>query len=215
MTAKAGLNAQILITGVGVTISTGSPAAYTDSGDHINYTPTSTKRYLDDSVATTVQTSPDGTTWTTISPTLYSIQYVGAKIKFTPALASGTQVRINAGSYLPYSAMADATKAEPSAAAKMVDTTSFTTSGTAVKWSTFLPTTNMTTLKITKWNTDNTFLAAITAATRYVLSLLPDVAGSNRMEAYATTKVDGIKAAMDGLVEEDLEFQVSGSFYLV
>lgn len=156
-----------------------------------------------------------GSTWTTASATTYTLQYVGGKVIFNTALSGTPNVRVHSGAYFAYSAMADAMKAEASYDADMLDNTTFTTTTTPTVWRTYTPSLTKASFKLTKWNVDATFLTAITNGTKYVLSLLPDVTGTNRMEAYAFTKADGIKAAMDALVSEDLEFTVTGNFYIV
>lgn len=165
----------------------------------------------------TVTHTQTGSTWTTAAATTYTIQYVGGKVIFGSALLGTPSVRVHSGAYLAYSAMADATKAEPSYEADMLDSTSFTTDSTAVHWRTYIPSLTKASFKISKWSVDGAFLDATTSATKYVLSLIPSVLAPtpNRMEAYAYTKTDGIKADVSALVSEDLEFQVSGQFYIV
>lgn len=156
-----------------------------------------------------------GTTWTTVSATTYTIQYVGGKVIFGSTLTGTPVCRVHSGAYFAYSAMADAMKAEASYEADMLDSTTFTTNTTPTQWRTYIPSLTKASFKLTKWHVDSTFQTAITNGTKYVLSLLPDVTGTNRMEAFAYTKADGIKAAMDAIVSEDLEFNVTGQFYIV
>src|SRR5881227_1715169 len=112
MTALFGGKAQILITsGSAVTITNENLA---DSGDHTTFTVTTgnaSHRYWDDTTAFVFQTAPDGSTWTTVAPA--SVQYVGGKVTFSSAVTGATpSARISSGKYLPFSAMADASKAD-------------------------------------------------------------------------------------------------------
>ena len=214
MTAVSGGNVQVLITSTpSVTIT---DEALLDSGDHTTFTVTSgnaAHRYWDDTATFVFQTSTDGSTWNTVTPV--SVQYVGGKVTFSGAVGGTHQARVHSGKYLPYSAMADATKADASAEADQYDATAFTTTNTPTKWRTYKPGLAKASLKVTKWHVDNTFLLAITNKTRYVVSFLPDVTGNNRIEGFATIKSDAISAAVDALTQEPLEFTVSGQLYAV
>src|SRR5438105_10418011 len=67
----------------------------TDSGAHTTYNDaTAAHADWDDSAATTVQTSPDGSTWTTALASTYVINYPIGQVVFNAANAPGTQVRV-------------------------------------------------------------------------------------------------------------------------
>ena len=165
------------------------------------------------SPAVSIAHTQTGTGWTTSSS--YTLQYVGGKVTFTSALSGTPGVRVHSGKYLPYSAMADATKADASVDSDMADSTSFTTTNSPVVWRSFKPLLAKASLKVTKWHVDNTFLTGITSKTKYVVSFLPDVTGSDRIEGFATIKSDAISAAVDALTQEPLEFNVTGKLYIV
>ena len=213
MTALSGDRVQILITGAAVSIT---DEALLDSGDHTTFTVTSgntAHRYWDDTAVFVFQTSPDGATWTTVAPS--SVQYVGGKVTFPGAVGGTHQARVHAGYYLPFSAMADAMKADASASTSFGDSTSFTTTSSPTAWRTFKPLLSQAVLHVTKWHVDNTFLLAITNKTKYVVSFLPDVTGSNRIEGFARVRTDAISAAVNALTSEPLEFTVTGNLYPV
>src|ERR1041385_1567427 len=99
MAAIAGYKADLSIaSGVGTTFSNEA----TSTADLTTYQITDvTKRYWDLTTALTVQTSPDGVTWTTVTNG-FQVGYAGGLIIFPAAQAVGTQVRVS-GKYLAIS----------------------------------------------------------------------------------------------------------------
>lgn len=83
---------------------TGNPVAFTNSPmsdtgtTRITYRINDTTlRYWDRNAPVTVQTSPDGVTWTTVTD--YTVQHPGGIVVFNTARAAGTQVRVSASAY--------------------------------------------------------------------------------------------------------------------
>lgn len=204
-----GLNGDVYITGSSVAFTN---EAMTDSGDETTYYITNTsKRFWDDSVSFTVQTSPDGVTWTTQSVSTYTIQYVGGAVIFHSAQAGGTQCRVS-GSYLTASQAALAYSWELSPARKMNNYVIFGST-----WEGNVPSTGNMSVKVARYWSDAAFASALTANTKLVLVLFVDSTIGTlgaRWEAFAFLKETPQKTPVDALVTEDATFQITGQpFY--
>lgn len=209
MAAIAGYNAAIYVTSNAASVALPANDVLTDSGDHTTYTEaTAAHRYWDDSAPPTVQTSPDGVTWTTQASNLYTVQYVGGKIIWNSAQTAGTQTRLSTGGkYFAYTTFALGTNWELDGAADMLDVSVF--GGGRGKQ--YRPGLFGGKFLMKGFWIDNTFLANITSAFRLIFSGSPD--GTHRYEAYAYTSADKIIAAVQKTVDENMEFQVSGAWY--
>jgi len=191
----------------------------TDSGDHTTYTEaTAAHRYWDRSTIPVVQTSPDGTTWTTQSATLYKVQYIGGKIIWNTAQASGTQTRISSGvSYFPYALLANITQWSFDGEMSFEDSTSMSGAiggGSGSPFKTFVPMLLTGLMSVTKFwvpETSEGYVADIVQGTYLLFS---GVAGTgNRYEGYGWVKKMGIKTDVSKLTESPLDIQFDGSFY--
>src|SRR5579885_417352 len=98
MSAISGYKASLLITS-GSSLSL-TDEATTDAGDHKTFTVTNAAhRFLDPNASYTIQTAPDGSTWSTVT-TGFTIYYGAGAIVFTNAVSGGTpSCRIHAGNY--------------------------------------------------------------------------------------------------------------------
>src|SRR2546429_2381804 len=73
-----------------------------DSGDHKKFSVpvNDPKRYWDPTSPLVVQTAPDGSTWSTVSPSTYTVQYVNGTIVFASVVTGATpSARISSGKY--------------------------------------------------------------------------------------------------------------------
>jgi hypothetical protein len=208
MTAVAGHTGAIYYTNNASSVSM-TNEAMTDSGDHTTYTVTNAAhRYWDDTAILTVQTSPDGSTWTTQSSTLYTVQYVGGKIIWNSAQANGTQVRISTGGkYYAYTTFAQGTDWEFDGQVEMLDTTVI--GGGRAK--SYIPGLLTGKFSMKAFWVDNTFLNNIQTGFRLIFS--GSTNGTKRYEAYVYTSADKVKDTVNKTVDEDLEFQVTGAWY--
>src|SRR6185437_12827034 len=106
MAALVGYQADLyMASGTSVTFTN---EVMTDSGDHKTYTVATgntAHRYWDDQSALTIQTSPDGVTWTT-QTTGFTVRYCGGVVTFTTVDAT-REVRAS-GKYLPISQVGQA-----------------------------------------------------------------------------------------------------------
>lgn len=101
MTARPGRKAIVKVGGTPTTLTN---AGTTANVARTQYTITdATKRVLSPTVAMTVQTSPDGTTWSAASG--YSINRLRGIVTFASARPVGTQIRVS-GTYIPMATIA-------------------------------------------------------------------------------------------------------------
>lgn len=204
MTATAGYNSQFLVTST-PSISTTNEA--TTTSDLTTYTiSTAAHRYFDKSQAVTVQTSPDGVTWTTVT-TGFTLYYVNARVVFGVAQPSGTQVRFSSAYYFPYAAIGNAYNAEFAGKMDTVDTTYFNTSGTK----TFTPTLISGTLKCSDWWLNETLVNHLTARDLLVVSFQTPTGA--RYEGFCYVSDCDLKTDVAKVIDEALTFQLTDQFF--
>lgn len=203
--ATAGYSSSVLLTAQPSISFTNE--ATTDAGDHMTYTITNqAHRYLDKGTTPIIQTSPDGTTWTTVTSGLV-LKYVGAIVVFTVANPAGTQVRISNGKYFAYSTLVEAASAEFAPKVDMEDVTCFNTSGTK----TFLPTLMEGTLKVKTWWTGVNRANNLTNRDLLVVAYVTPA--NNRYEGYCYVSDTSLKAEVKGAIPEDVTFQLTDQFF--
>jgi hypothetical protein len=207
MSALAGYKANIYATTTPAVAFTNEATG--DAGDHKTFTiSNAVKRYWDDTQALTVQTSPDGTTWTTVSSG-FTIQAVGGTVIFTNAVTGATpSVRVS-GFYLPYSLVGTATSVDITHTVDILDSTTFSSGA----WKTKVASLVGSEYKFTKWWIDHFFITALDTKLRFVLSAYSGANANQRFDAYGRIKSDSIKSAVNALVSEDLSFDVDGAVY--
>lgn len=216
MTAIAGYNGQITLAqppNVAITNQ-----VLQDSGDHTTFTVKTVdaaKRYWDSSVSFVFQTSPDGVTWTTVTPA--SVQYVTGQVTFASAVTGATpSARISSGAYLPYSTASDCKAWEIMPQVQLLESTSFLGTGVANnRFKTYLPALLGADVKITRFYVDQTLFTALTTAPTplLIVSLYTGRTSGERWECYARLKQAGVKAAVAALIENDLALTANGPVY--
>lgn len=209
MAALAGYKASVYITSTPSLAFTNE--AFTDAGDHKTYTITnSAKRYWDNTVALTVQTAPDGVTWTTVT-TGFTVNFCGGVIVFTSAITGATpSVRVS-GSYFPYSLFGDSKSVDLTISADVLDVTTFSSGG----WKQKLGSLADATYKLSRWWVDSFFLNAINNKTRLVISTYSGANANQRYDAFAYIKSDGIKFDVKNAHDESIDFDVDGPITFV
>lgn len=184
-----------------------------DSGTHTVYSVgagNSAKWYWDETQSFTVQTSPDGSSWSTASPSTYTIQYVGGIITFQSAITGGTpSCRVSAGYYMPYSVVARAKSVEINNMIDILDTTDFSSGG----WKTKIAALAGSEYKLDQWWID-TFYASM-LGNRMVVSAYSGRNANQRFEGYAFIKDDSFKTAVSGVNEESITFESDGPVYAI
>jgi hypothetical protein len=158
-----------------------------------------------------------GAGWTTQASTLYTIQYVNARVIFNNAfLGTSVGCRVT-GAYLPYTAVGDILEWAPDISRTCHPTTCMTVTNVPVRWQTYLPGLAGGTVKINKFLADNTYANLLTIFTddTLVLSLVLDATnGYPRLEAYGKLTKDGMKVPLKDLEMEDLDFVIDGQMVL-
>lgn len=194
----------------GTSVATTNEA--TTSPDLTVYTITNAAhRVIDNTATTTVQTSPDGTTWTPVT-TGFTIQYPIGKVVFTVANSAGTQVRLSVMSYLPTAIVADATDWSLDVQVDLKDTTVLNSS-----WKIQQPVIRSASAKFTRFyqielSTTN-MLSKINAGTPLGVIMYTDTVNNHGYAMYALMSQDSIKAAAQDLVMEDVTFVSVGQIY--
>jgi hypothetical protein len=190
-----------------------------DSGDHTTFFAASAdaaKRYWDSTQTLTVQTSPDGTTWTNASPK--SIRYLSGSVTFASAVSGGTPgARVSAGHYLPWSALAWVSEWAPDVSRDVKEDTRFTTSNTPTSVRTYVPGLLGGSFKITGFIVDPTTsnLALAQSESPLIASMVIDVATGARIECAGFLTKDSVKVNVDDLESEELDFQATGQIYFI
>lgn len=190
--------------------------AMTDSGDHTTFNVTNEAHGCWDSSASfSVQTAPDGSTWTTASASTYKINYAIGQVVFASAVSGATpSCRIASGKYLPIAFLAGVTSIDGTVTGTALDTTSF--QNPPDPWKTFIPGINGGTVKLAcLWVNGGTFLAHMTAADLLVLKIYPDSTGTARYQGYGVLTTDAIKSAVSAVNTEELDFNINGKLYYV
>lgn len=188
--------------------------AMTDSGDHKTFNVTNAAHQCwDKTQAFTVQTAPDGVTWTTVT-TGFTINYPIGQVVFAVAVSGATpSCRISAGFYFPFAFLGFSKNFEIVVNNTNLDVTAFTSPAT--QWKTYIPGVNDTTVKLNNWWIDNTFLSHLNNADLLVLQLKPGQNANQRLQGFAKTKTSALKAAVAAAVTEDLDFVIDGQLFYV
>ena len=201
MTTLSGSGASVLIAS-GAAVSFTNEATTGNAGRTAYAINDATKRYWDDTASFTVQTSPDGSTWTTATAGTYTVQHVGGIITFGSARAAGTQVRVS-GSYFTTTTVGQASEWSLQLT---LDTTEVSTFGSTFK--VYLPTKTSATGSVTEWWLDGTFAALM--GSRIILSL---GTGAGRYEGYGYWNKESVKAATGDAISESLDFTFTGQVF--
>lgn len=204
MAAIAGYQADLyMASGASVTFT---QEVMADFGDHKTYnvaTGNTAHRYWDDQSALTIQTSPDGTTWTTVT-TGFTVRYVGGQVTFTTADAT-RQVRAS-GKYLAISQVGSAYDWELSPTANILDITTFGNG-----WKQKISGMKDATAKASKYFIDGTFFNLL--GSRFVIIFYVAFSAGTRFEAFAWLKTDPTKVGVDAVIDEELDLEIDGQLF--
>lgn len=175
-------------------------------GDRMTYEISDTaKRYWDTSQPVTVQTSPDGSTWTTVTSG-YTIEYPGGRVVFSSPLASGTQVRVSASAY-SVASIAGFFNWELEL---KIDTENTPTFGST--WNQVTPTLKGFSAKASWYWASNTFMTYL-GDNEMIFVFYVDTVSKRRYEGYGTITSAAPSVPADGVVQEKLEFSGKGRVY--
>jgi hypothetical protein len=185
-----------------------------DSGDHktFNVTVNDAKRYWDPSVALTVQTAPDGSTWTTANPSTYTVRYVNGQVVFASAVTGGTpSARVSAGNYFPLSFLGDAKSVNLKPQLDVQDVTTW--QNPSVGWKTKLALLGDVDISLGKYWVDTTFLGYL--GNRLVVVAYDGENPNQRFECFAFMKDESIKIAAKDPIGDDISFVSDGAVYFI
>lgn len=209
MGALAGYKASVYITTTPSLAFTNM--VLTDSGGlHTTYTTpiaNASQRYWDMTQPLTVQTSPDGTTWTT--STAGTVQYIGGIVTFASALTGATpSVRVS-GYYMPYSLALQAKSIDIQTQIDILDISTFATGA----WKAKMAALGDSTYKLSQWWVDNFYLNALGGL--MVISAYSGANANQRLEGLALMKSDSIKIAHNSAIEESIDLDSYGPIYAI
>lgn len=166
------------------------------------------KRYWDKATPVVVQQSTDGgATWSTVPATDYTVAYVGGEVTFTTARPSGAQIRVS-GAYYNVTQVGGFFEWSLDIERQVEDATTFESNG----WSEGLPTLLSASGSASRyWATSNEFFSLL--GQEVILVLYVDKTSNKRYEGYFRITTQSVETAVDSLIEESLDFQLTGELY--
>ncbi len=206
--ATAGYNSQVLIASLPSVAFTNEA---TTTSDRITYTITSAvHRYFDKSVPVVTQTSPDGTSWTTVTVG-FQLFRANARVVFASQQPVGTQVRFQSGNYFPYAQLAEAATCDVAFKLNTEDTTTFQSAAASNGAHAFTPTTFEGTLKYGSFWLNIARAQSLVARDYLIVSFqLPT---GNRYEGFCYAMDCDIKDDVNKVVTQDVTFQLTDEFF--
>jgi|SRR6266567_1092151 len=206
--AVAGYNSQVLVASLPSVAFTNEA---TTSPDRTTYTiSNAAHRYFDKSVPVVTQTSPDGTTWTTVTVG-FTLFRANARVVFASQQAVGTQVRFQSGNYFPYSQIAEAASCEFSGKMGTEDTTTFQSAAASNGAHSFTPTLLTGTLKYGSFWINIARAQSLVARDYLIVSF--QTPPGNRYEGFCYAGDCNIKDDVNKVVTQDLQFQLTDEFF--
>jgi hypothetical protein len=200
----AGRNADVRITALTPTTSTGEAASLSSDGLYVSLD-ASTRRHWDpDSTPTLYLNS------TAVSSTAYAVNHVQGRFQFSSTQSTGTYTADV--EYLATSQVAGGREWALNIEADMFEVSTFGSSG----WKEFQPNLNGATISIGKYWTDGTFMDYMTADNpRFVVEMVPLNASSTsaRYEGFARVASDQPAASVDAIVGETINLVVDGQLF--
>ncbi len=207
MSATAGRVALVKIPGTAVAFT--NEATTGNAGRTIYTITNAVKSVWDPQAAVTVQTSPDGTVWTTAGATTYTLNRLAGKITFGTALGAGYFTRVS-GSYLPMSIVAGAKSFTYTLSSTVLDATGFDDAYTNGGFPTKADGLNDAQGTLSRWYqnpVDSYFNSALTAATVIVLEFTVNRAVAYDCRIWALLNKQQVQAAVAGLVDTTIDWQ--------
>ncbi|WLD92643.1 hypothetical protein [Alkalihalobacillus sp. AL-G] len=197
--ATAGYRAQVNVSG--------SPVAFTNESTTANMTNTiyqindPQKRVLAREAAITVEESSDGVTWQVVDPTVYTLNRLNGSVEFPNGTTA--QVRLS-GEYLPMSKAAEAHEYTYTLEADNQDVPLFGSPNNRRSQGL-----RDVTGSLTNWyETNSIFQNAIMNNQTFVIDFYSDTAKAEPdLRVWALISSDEASAEVDGMVEEDVEFE--------
>ncbi|GAB7388997.1 hypothetical protein BSNK01_28350 [Bacillaceae bacterium] len=166
-----------------------------------------TKRYWDKKMPVIVETSPDGTNWTTVPASEYRVEYVGGHVVFKTARPGETQVRVSGacfnvmqiGGFFEWSLDFER---------ETEDVTTFDFDG----WAESVPTSISASGSASRyWAVSNEFFELL--GKEVILVLYVDRSTNRRYEGYFILTGHSVETPSDSFIEEQLDFESAGEVY--
>ena len=197
----AGRNADVKVTSLTATTSTGNAASLSSNGLYVQIDSTA-RRHWD----------PDGTpvlylNSTAVSSTAYSVNNVQGRFEFSSTQSTGTYT-IDAD-YLTASQVASGREWQLNVEADMFEVSTFGSSG----WKQYQPNLNGASVSIGKYWVDSTFIDYMAVDAKFIVELYPNLASGERYEAFARIVSDQPQASVDSIVSETINLEVDGALY--
>lgn len=200
--------------GGAVLVPTGATVALTNEATTANtartqYTITNVaRRAIDRTTSVTVETSPDGVTWS--AATGYVVRFAIGRVDFSAAQAAGTQVRVT-GRYQPMVQSGQFTEWTADIEKDFADATVLGGDG----WKRAVPTLKGGSGSLSGYWQDGYWFDAINADTVVVLWLDVDATARKRYACYAYVTKDSVGDKVDDLITEDVDFTADGEVVYV
>ncbi|MBX6361319.1 MAG: hypothetical protein IRZ03_14710 [Acidobacterium ailaaui] len=188
-----------------------------DSGDHqtfrISTASYGLKRYWNPQASWTVQTTTDGSTWTTVPASGYSIRYLTGQVTLTSALSGSAPGCRVTGAYLPTATLGQVKDWTLTLSSDLADVTTMQGPSASVVFKQYVPLLLGAEVKLSLYYADATFWTLVQSGTvpnQLILVLYTGRTSTERYEAFARVKQDEIKLAVDAIVEEGLDCTLDG-----
>lgn len=200
----AGRNADIRITALTPTTSTGEAASLSSDGLYVSID-ASTKRHWDPDLTPVLYLNS-----TAVPAANYTVNHVQGRFEFGSTQSTGTYTADV--QFLATSQVASGREWSLSVEADMFEVSTFGSSG----WKEFQPNLNGASVSIGKYWTDGTFMDYIAADNpRFVVEMVPlnQSSTSARYEGFARVQSDQPSASVDAIVGETINLVVDGQLY--
>ena len=195
---------------VSPSIALGSAESMTDSGDHTTYN-ASVHSAWDWNQSLVIQTSPDGSTWTTDSSGDYQFIYPIGRIVFATARTVGVNnhVQISSGYYFTVTQLDGSFNWQNTVKIATEKTPQFQNGG----WDYNSPTLGNGTVKVKTYRTDNRVLLEMEGNNLVVLQLFTDKANNKRWVGYALINGLDIPTDASKVMQQNPSFTWQGMPY--
>jgi hypothetical protein len=167
-----------------------------------------------------IEHSTDGSTWAAISGTDYTFAHAGTRIYFDTARGATDQYRIKATTeYFPMAGIIGAKEWSIEFDQDMQEVPVFRTSATDSIYKQKAPMLIGVRASISRWWNDGNFRADFLNR-KFAVTLIANVTSyanklGPRYEGWGYLTKDSIKAAANGLLEEDLEIEIDGAAFFM
>ncbi len=207
MAPRPGFKATVYVSASGPTTPLTNEAMTDVGGLHTTYAITNIAHsYLDPATPVVVQTSPDGTTWTT-QTSGFTLNYCGGVVVFNVAVTGATpSCRISSANYITVSQALWATSVDMQT---QIDIADISTLGGGA-WKQKLAIIGDATIKLTQWWVDTFYISSLGSLLVVVIYTGSTTSPNQRFQCYALIKQDNLKFDVKAVEEEAIDLESSG-----